>query len=156
MEKVTVVLAGTGPDSSRLQAFAQRHGVGGVVFAGFVSPEALVHYYAAADVYAHCSAKEPHSLAISEAIYMGLPVVLSDRCGSYGPSDDVRVGLNGYVYPCGDVRALLGLLRCLATEPVLRRRLGEESHQLALMHQVLAHGKALTQLVNISKKGNDL
>ena len=59
--------------------------------------------YCAADVYVHCSDNEPHSLAITEAIYCGLPVVLSDRCGSYGPTDDVQPGINGFVYRCGDV-----------------------------------------------------
>ena len=68
--------------------------------------------YCAADVYVHCSDNEPHSLAITEAIYCGLPVVLSDRCGSYGPTDDVQPGINGFVYRCGDVS---DLSRCIVT-----------------------------------------
>lgn len=146
--RVTIVLAGTGPDSKQLVEEAQNCGPGGVIFAGFVSPSELVNYYMAADVYVHCSAKDAHSLAISEAIYAGLPVLVSDRCGSYGPSDDVRTGLNGYVYTCGDVSALVGLLERLVSEPESRRQFGIESRQLGVSHQALAHGRAVVQAVN--------
>ncbi|MEP4484840.1 MAG: glycosyltransferase family 4 protein [Halioglobus sp.] len=146
--QITIVLAGTGPDSDRLNSEAQASGPGGVVFAGFIPPEELVHYYLAADVYVHCSAKEPHSLAISEAIYAGLPVVVSDRCGSYGPSDDVQVGLNGYVYPCGDVTILAALLEKYSKKPTVRQRLGSESRRIGTAHQTLAHAKSICQVVD--------
>jgi len=102
---VTIMLVGSGPEDSRLRALARRLGPGGIVFAGFVPPSQLAAYYCASDIYVHCSSHEPHSLAVSEAIYCGLPVVMSDRCGSYGPTDDVRVGLNGLVYVWGYRRA---------------------------------------------------
>ncbi len=146
---ITIVLAGTGPDQERLETLAQKKGSGGVIFAGFVPPGELVHYYSAADVYVHCSDTEAHSLAISEAIYAGLPVILSDRCGSYGPSDDVRIGLNGYVYPCGDTPALSVLLERLWASPKLRQEMGGESRQIGSDHQILAHGKAIKQAVNV-------
>jgi glycosyltransferase involved in cell wall biosynthesis len=143
--KVSIVLAGTGPDGKQLETLAQLKGPGGVIFAGFVPPEELVHYFSAADTYVHCSAQEPHSLAISEAIYAGLPILVSDRCGSYGPSDDVRTGLNGYVYPCGDVPVLVTMLERLFASPKLRQELGRESQQMGIAHQALAHGKAISQ-----------
>lgn len=148
--KITVMLAGTGENESSLRALMRSEGAGGVIFAGFVPPEKLVHYYMAADVYAHCSAIEPHSLAISEAIYAGLPVVVSDRCGSYGPSDDVRPGLNGFVYPCGDVDKIHQRLSQLAVSPELRKSMGEESRRIGLANQELAHGKALVQALRHS------
>ena len=149
------MLAGTGPDSDRLYSEAQLSGPGGVLFAGFVQPEELVHYYLAADVYVHCSAKEPHSLAISEAIYAGLPVVVSDRCGSYGPSDDVQVGLNGYVYPCEDATILAALLEKYSKEPALRQRFGSESRRIGIGHQTLAHAKSIRQAVDALAMNKD-
>jgi glycosyltransferase involved in cell wall biosynthesis len=77
-----------------------------VHFVGFVTPEMLPAFYAAADIYVHSAQIEPHSIAISEAIYMELPVIVSDRCGSFGQSDDVQEGKNGFVYPFGEIRAL--------------------------------------------------
>lgn len=144
-DKITIVLAGSGPDSDKLQALAHKRGPGGVIFAGFVPPEDLVNYYIAADVYVHCSAKEPHSLAISEAIYVGLPVVVSDRCGSYGPSDDVRVGQNGFVYPCGDVHILAGILQQLSVSPEQLQQYSVQSRQIGVSHQTSAHSTAIVQ-----------
>lgn len=153
---LTVVLAGTGPDQEGLEALARSRGVGGVLFAGFVTPGDLVSYYAAADVYVHCSAVEPHSLAISEAIYSGLPVVLSDRCGSFGPSDDVRPGLNGFVYRCGDVEHLGSSVSAIVGHPWVNASMSRESRAIGNHNQALAHGKALAQaLLCISSNGDE-
>jgi glycosyltransferase involved in cell wall biosynthesis len=148
-DDVTVVLAGSGPEDTSLRASARRVGPGGVVFAGFVPPELLAEYYCAADVYVHCSDNEPHSLAISEAIYCGLPVVLSDRCGSYGPTDDVQPGLNGLVYRCGDVRDMSQRIMHVLDEENLYAQMCQASTRIGGEHQALAHGKALTQALTI-------
>ena len=147
----TIILAGTGPDEAVLRSAASRIGVGGVLFAGFVSPELLINYYIAADVYVHCSEIEPHSLAISEAIYSSMPVVLSDRCGSYGPSDDVRPGLNGFFYPCGDVRRLADAVVHSAT---VKESMAGKSRAIAVANQALAHGKALQQAMSLIDFGS--
>jgi len=146
--KVTVVLAGTGPEEAKLRARAKRQGVGGVLFAGFVPPAKLFELYCASDIYVHCSEVEPHSLAISEAIYCGLPVVVSSHCGSYGPSDDVRTGLNGIVYPCADVGALSRAITSIVSSPQRRTEMGAASAEIARIHQRLAHGRALRQAID--------
>ena len=148
-EDITVILVGTGRDEASLRKLRKREGPGGVVFAGFVSPDVLADYYCAADVYAVCSDHEPHSLAISEAIYCGLPVVVSDRCGSYGPTDDVRPGLNGFVYQCGDVCELSRLLLLVLGQTDVYTRMCEASRRLGREHQTLAHGIALTQALAV-------
>ena len=146
---VTIILAGTGPDEAALRAATRRTGTGGVWFAGFVTPELLTNYYIASDVYVHCSEMEPHSLAISEAIYASMPVVLSDRCGSYGPSDDVRPGLNGFVYACGDVAGLADAVDAVAQTKEMMEAMGRESRDIAVANQALAHGKALRQALGL-------
>jgi glycosyltransferase involved in cell wall biosynthesis len=147
--KITVVLAGSGPDETSLKEKAFVNGAGGVVFAGFVSPSELVGYYLASDIYAHCAEHEPHSLAISEAIYSGLPVVLSHRCGSYGPTDDVRPGQNGFVYTCGNHCELSTALTTLIENPGLRKGMSSESRLIGKTNQELAHGKALLQVLTL-------
>lgn len=151
---VTVVLAGGGPQESSLRASAHRRGSGGVVFAGFVPPETLAAYYCAADVYVHCSDNEPHSLAISEAIYCGLPVVLSDRCGSYGPTDDVQPGLNGFVYRCGDLRDMSRCIMHILDEQPVGARMGEASRRIGRAHQALAHGDGLVDALALLQAGS--
>jgi glycosyltransferase involved in cell wall biosynthesis len=143
---VTILLAGTGECEEQLLATATKCGRGGLILAGFIPPEELVCYYLAADIYAHCSEVEPHSLAISEAIYVGLPIVISDRCGSYGPSDDVRHGFNGFVYPCGVPQALAAYVAKLAADSNLRERMGRESLVIGKSNQRLAHGRSIEQV----------
>ena len=147
---VTVVLAGSGPEESALRTSARCVGPGGVVFAGFLAPERLAAYYCAADVYVHCSDNEPHSLAVSEAVYCGLPAVLSDRCGSYGPTDDVQPGCNGLIYRCGDVRDLSRCIRHVLDDACDRVRMAGASARIGRANQTVAHGdgliRALAQL----------
>jgi glycosyltransferase involved in cell wall biosynthesis len=100
-----LVLLGTGPDQDALRDAAGRSGIR-LVMPGFVRPAELLPWYLLADVYAHVSDFDPHPLAVSEAVYSGLPVIVSDRTGSWGPSDDVIPGLNGLVVPTGDVAAI--------------------------------------------------
>ncbi len=151
-DDVTIILAGSGSDEENLRRICKNEGPGGVIFAGFIPPKTLPEFYCAADVYAHCSEHEPHSLAISEAIYCGLPVVLSDRCGSYGPSDDIRPGFNGFVYRCGDVDNLTQQLEFIINSNEIRYEMSKRSTQSSRFHQKLAHGEALQQALLILKK----
>lgn len=118
-----------------------------VIFPGFVKPEDLPGYYAASDIYIHPAAIEPHSLAISEAIYMGAPVILSDRCGSYGEDDDVQEGKNGFVFPCGNIAALAEKIRILLGDTEKRRTFGEYSHRIADRFQRRSHGGFVNEMI---------
>jgi len=149
--KITIILAGTGPDEDYLRRQCKNIGVGGVIFAGFVPPNTLAEYYCATDIYVHASEHEPHSLAISEAIYCGKPVVISDRCGSYGPLDDVRNGLNGFVYTCKNIEDLAQKLNYIFDNPTTEIDMGVKSIQFSRYHQSLAHGEALKQAISIFK-----
>ena len=145
-DDVTVVLAGSGAEERALRRLASTEGRGGVVFAGFVQPRTLADYYCAADAYVHCSESDPHPVAVSEAVYAGLPVVLSHRCGNHGPTDDVRPGLNGYVYPCGDVAALSSAFDRVFESPGRREAMARASLRIGRGNQRLAHGEALLQV----------
>ena len=141
--EAVALVAGSGADATRLHEAARRLRPDAVIFAGFVQPNELPPLYAAADVYVHASSYEPHSLAVSEAVYMGCPVIVSDACGSYGPSDDVRPGCNGFIYPCGDAHALAERVWRLASDAALARSFGEASRLHAVAAQDLAHGRGL-------------
>ena len=148
-DDTTVILAGSGLDDNRLRALCQHHGPGGVIFAGFVPPEVLAEHYCAADVYVQCSDHDRHSLAISEAIYCGLPVVISDRCGSYGPTDDVRHGLNGLVYECSNTNDLAHHLLYVLNNDQVYKRMETASKRISRCNQALAHGEALEHCISV-------
>lgn len=117
-----------------------------VHFMGFVEPEKLPDFYASTDIYIHPASLEPHSLAISEAIYMGCPVILSNKCGSYGPTDDVQVDKNGLVYECGNISELSLKIKLLSIDRELRNRFGEYSHSIANKFQHQAHSLVLKKI----------
>jgi len=119
-----------------------------VHFPGFVSIEQLPAYYAATDIYVHPASVEPHSIAVSEAIYMGCPVIVSDRCGSYGENDDVQEGKNGYVFEFGNTRQLAQKMQILIEDKEQREQFGNYSHNTAVGFQSNAHYKMLEKLID--------
>jgi glycosyltransferase involved in cell wall biosynthesis len=131
--RAVLLIAGDGPSRGQLEQLALPLG-DAVKLLGFVGVEDLPKYYVAADIYAHPSSDDPHPLAISEALYCSLPVVVSDRVGSIGATDDVRVGSNGWVYPYGDRAALTAILIRLIEDGDLRKRAGQASRPLGKQH----------------------
>ncbi len=105
-KKIHLLIAGSGPMEEQWKALATNIKYNQVHFLGFVNPTDLPAIYAASDVYVHPALVEPHSLSISEAIYMGCPVVVANTSGSWGDDDDVQIGKNGYVYQHGNLQEL--------------------------------------------------
>ncbi len=127
--EVALLLVGNGPETPDLRRLAEDLGLRHVRFAGFVNQSRISKYYAAADVFALCSAYDPSPKVLNEALNFELPIVCSDRAGTAG---DVAVdGDNGFLYPWGDVEALARALQPLLADPDLRRRMGRRSLELA-------------------------
>lgn len=123
-----LVLAGDGPERERLEDLAQVRGVR-VVFTGDREWERIVEVYAAADIFALLSEREPWAVVVNEAAACGLPLVLSDRVGA--AHDLLRDGENGVLVAAGDVDAAADALRRLAGDPGLRLEYGARSRELA-------------------------
>lgn len=73
---LTIVGCGTLRDTLRIKANAN------ITFMGFVPNEQLGALYQAHDVFILPSKYEPWGLVVEEAIYWGLPVIVSDKVGS--------------------------------------------------------------------------
>ena len=123
-----------------------------VFFTGFVNIEDLPAYYAASTVYIHPASVEPHSIAVSEAIYMGCPVIMSDRCGSYGKDDDVQVNKNGIVYPFGDINHLSGAIEKTMDDKIRMNEWSQFSHHISTRFQQRSHREALEELIQKAKQ----
>lgn len=147
-KKAHVVILGTGTTLEKLKTKAATLKSNVVHFAGFVDPIDLPKYYAASDLYLHPARIEPHSLAISEAIFMGLPVVLSDRCGSYGENDDVQEGKNGYVYAFANIEEMSSKVIKLMEDKVLYKTFSDYSVKISRVFQKRAHGGCLADLID--------
>lgn len=138
-----LLVIGSGEQLSPMEQSAMELKRNKVHFMGFTHPEQLPELYSATDIYVHPSEIEPHSLAISEAIFLGCPVILSDRCGSYGPHDDVQIGTNGLIYKCGNISGLVNCIQTLGENESLRLKFSTNSKDYAQVSQKRAHGLGL-------------
>lgn len=99
-----LVIVGEGEERARLEALTQRHNLQGVRFAGFQNQSALPRFFDLADVFVLPSRHEPWGLIVNEAMASGCAVITSDDVGSH--ADLITNGVEGFVYPTGDIDAL--------------------------------------------------
>jgi len=129
-DKYCALFIGGGPmeREMRKMAGASSH------FTGFVNQQQIPQLIAICDVMVVSSERDAHPLTVTESQCLGIPVILSDRCGCYGPNDVFRDGESGILYPCGDVEKLAGAISCLANDNDLRARIGMRASELAETH----------------------
>jgi glycosyltransferase involved in cell wall biosynthesis len=144
--RVHLIIAGSGPCENEIMIKAKGLSRHRVHYLGFIDPDKLPEVYSATDIYIHPSEYEPHSLAVSEAIYMGLPVIVSHTSGSYGDTDDVRIGQNGYVFKLGDLHDLKSQILKLLN-PEARKEHSECSVEISRAAQQNAHYEVLNNLL---------
>ncbi|HEX6087658.1 MAG TPA: glycosyltransferase family 4 protein [Thermoanaerobaculia bacterium] len=125
-DRAVVVFLGHGELREPLESFAKEQQLN-VRFAGFVNQADLPEHYAMCDAFVLPSTYEPRGAVINEAMACGLPVVVTDRCGSLG--DIVLEGENALVYPAGDDAALARAMDALMDD-TLRARMGQRSREI--------------------------
>lgn len=69
---------------------------------------------------------ETQGMVIAEAAAHGIPGLASDVCGG---GEAIEAGVNGFIFPNGDVATLAAQLRRLADDDALARRLGAEAYR---------------------------
>ena len=79
---------------------------------------------------------EGFPMVLLEAAECGLPMVSYD-CPK-GPAEIIRNGVNGFLVPAGDVRALSEAVTRLADDPSLLRSMGEEARKTASAYGIEA------------------
>ena len=125
-----LVVAGRGRALDALRALARELGVAErVEFAGYVPEEAKRELLRRAWAHVYVSPKEGWGIANMEAAACGTPSIASD---SPGLRDSVRSGETGLLVPHGDVAALAGAMRSLATDRPRVERLGAGARAFAL------------------------
>ena len=136
-DRAAVLFVGDGELRTVLEEYAAEHAMNGARFAGFVNQSELPKYYGVSDVLVLPSTYEPRGAVINEAMACGLPVVVTDRCGSIG--DIVLEGENAFIYPAGDEVALAGFMDRLTADAELRARMGRRSREI-IDTWTFAHG----------------
>jgi glycosyltransferase involved in cell wall biosynthesis len=136
--KVHLLLAGSGPAENLIKEEAKKTLKNCVHFLGFVDPTDLPKVYAASDFYIQPSTRDAHSLAVSEAIFMGLPVIVTNTSGNYGLTDEVQINRNGFVYQLNNINDLF-LCASKLINSELRKRFSECSIAISRKSQNRAH-----------------
>jgi glycosyltransferase involved in cell wall biosynthesis len=119
-------------------------------FVGWV--EDMVKFYRACDVCCVPSRSEAHPRAVIEAFAGGIPVVAS---AVGGIMETIEEGKSGYLVPYGDERALCQRMEELISDPVLRKRMGQEARNQTLSrYRESEYQNKLVEIVNtVANKG---
>jgi glycosyltransferase involved in cell wall biosynthesis len=127
-----VVIAGEGPDRERIVTWI-RESCLDVTLLGNVSDHRMLELFALSDAFILPSLRDPNPLAAIEALWAALPVIISNRCGSW--PEVVSPGDNGWLVDPGDRASM-----CLALESLIRATpqelaaMGQRSRQRADVH----------------------
>jgi glycosyltransferase involved in cell wall biosynthesis len=131
---VRLEIVGDGACRETLTALAERLGVWARIrFHGFVSDRDLVTAYQHADVFCMPGTAELQSLATMEAMAAGLPVIAADAMAL---PHLVRPGVNGLLYPPGNVALLAAALTECANNPAGRAAMGHASRTIITRHDI--------------------
>ena len=95
--RAVLVFMGDGELRAELETYAREHQIENVHFTGFINQREIPAHYAMSDVFVLPSVYEPRGAVINEAMACGLPVIVTDRCGSIG--DIVQENENAFIYP---------------------------------------------------------
>jgi glycosyltransferase involved in cell wall biosynthesis len=127
-----LLLVGKGDDRARLEELTEEIGLQRCVhFLGFVPEEDLPAVYRAADLFAIASLCEVQSLPTLQAVATGLPVVAADAVAL---PELVLSGVNGFLVPPGDPKAMAEAILRILCEPGLASRMGQASLSIARSH----------------------
>lgn len=128
--QLAAAFVGEGSLRKTLESQIAQRKLGNAILLGFGNQSEMPAIYAASDMLIVPSSVDPKPFVTNEAMACGLPVIVSNRTGVWGPEDLVRHGENGFVYPCGDVEALTETVRQLARDRELRERMGNRSREI--------------------------
>lgn len=122
-----LVIVGDGEERAALESRAAESGVDGIRFCGFCNQSQIPRYFDLATVFVLPSRHEPWGLIVNEAMNAQLPVILSSDVGCQ--ADLVTDGVEGFVYPVGDVAALALALRRMLEDPATAPRMGRRARE---------------------------
>lgn len=123
-----LVIAGDGEQRVVVRKLVEGLGLSaGVIFVGFVDYDDLPGFYQNAEWFVLPSTAEPWGLVINEALASGLPVLVSERCGSVG--DLVKEGLTGWTFNPYSIECIADCL--IRAHRAAGRRLLMKEHALA-------------------------
>jgi glycosyltransferase involved in cell wall biosynthesis len=98
-----------------------------VRFAGFRNQSELPRFFQLADVFVLPSRHEPWGLIVNEVMAAGCPAIVSTDVGCH--ADLITDGIEGCVFPVGNIAALADALHRVFSTPHSAARMGEQARR---------------------------
>jgi glycosyltransferase involved in cell wall biosynthesis len=127
--RLSLWVAGSGPQFPELQRWIGSHDLD-IRLLGHRSESEMVKLYAEADGFCLPSVSDPNPLSVIEALWAGLPLLLSSRVGNH--IECLKDSENGFLFDPADPRSIAGAVsRWLSLSAPELAQFGEGSHEIA-------------------------
>ena len=150
-DKVTILILGEGKLRSELQQLIDRYGLD-IRLLGYKKQEDTLTYYSIADCFLLPSLSDPNPLSCIEALWAGLPLLVSTHVGNY--PEAVRIGENGYVFDYEHPEDAIRLINTIINSSEEWRKTAKFC-SLSIAKDHYEPDKAVFQLVNSMMKDLD-
>lgn len=118
-----LVIVGDGEQRSALERAGKEIGFDSIRFCGFRNQSEMPRFFDLCTVFVLPSRHEPWGLIVNEAMNAARPVIVTDEVGCQ--RDLITPGIQGEVYPAGDVEALASALRRVLATPAIAQQMGQ-------------------------------
>lgn len=120
-----LVIVGDGDQREELERQAAGTGLAGIRFCGFRNQSELPRFFDLATVFVLPSRDEPWGLIVNEVMNAARPVIVSSDCGC--APDLIEDGVNGSVFPTGNIAALTAALESVLASPERAEAMGRRA-----------------------------
>jgi glycosyltransferase involved in cell wall biosynthesis len=145
-----LVIVGDGEERAALEERARAKGLDDVRFCGFRNQSELPGFFDIARVFVLPARHEPWGLVVNEVMNAGKAVIISDDIGCQ--PDLVTDGVEGCVFPVGDVLALADALQRVLSAPGTAEQMGQRALERirtwSFEEDILALRVAIAQLTH--------
>jgi len=143
-----LLIVGDGEERVALEEKARAEGLMDVRFCGFRNQSELPRFFDIASVFVLPARHEPWGLVVNEVMNSARAVIVSDDVGCH--PDLITDGVEGCVFPVGDVQALTQALRRVLAQPETAGKMGQNAlkriQSWSFEEDVLALRQAIAQL----------
>jgi glycosyltransferase involved in cell wall biosynthesis len=122
-----LLIVGDGEERAALERQAAATGFSSIRFCGFRNQSELPRFFDLATVFVLPSRHEPWGLIVNEVMNAARPAIVSDDVGC--APDLIDDGVNGCIYPVGDVPALESALRSVLDTPGVAAQMGQRAYE---------------------------
>lgn len=126
-----LLLLGEGPLKEKVQSIVQSRGLEkNVVLESYVGYDEMPEIYRAADLFLLPSISDPNPLSVVEAMFTGLPILVSDRIGNY--PEACHEGVNGWGFNPYQPESVLAAIWAAFSAPREQlEEMGRQSRRIA-------------------------